>query len=310
MRYLTVVMISTLVGFFFSTQLVTNWNPEFKFWRNCVERKRSKHERVVIFAGGSSCAFSITPDVLKEEVSIPSYNMGGAIPMGADYLLSMSMGAARPGDTVVLAIGTSFLTTDEAARSKALGVALAAHDFENGTLDVGVNWADLLLKRRPGARFVTTFFGKKVMGIAGYRYSMEDFRRGGLLTTSYRDGSKSPNGALASLKLSVEGVAFLKAFIEHAKKKNVRLLYSMPWTFTEPKVAQNNRNINREFLREIEKFLPVIEDSFYGVHTDPAYFGDTLVHLTKEGAAARTRAIATSLEELAFQPQPIFPDKQ
>ena len=306
MKYLPAALVSVALGFYLSSKLVTDWNPEFYFWRDCIEQKRSglsklqsENDKVVIFSGGSTCSFSIDPAALDETFP-PSYNLGGAVPMGAEYILSISMAGARPGDTIALALEPIFLTTDKGAKSKTLGVSLGNWDFQNGTLEKRISWDELIMKRRPGARFVVTVFGRKIMGLPSYRYHMDNFQAGGLLTTEYRDRSNHFPGPLPPQHLSKEGIEILENLFEQARAKEVRLIYTIPWTLTDAKLADHDRAVNRVLLREIEAYMPVIEDPYYGVHTEPKYFADSFNHLTQEGAAARTKALAPSLKAIAF----------
>ncbi len=306
MKYLFSSLAAILLGFYLSGNLVTNWNPEFHFWRACIEQKRSElmglqsnNKQVVIFSGGSTCSFSIDPTVLDETFP-PSYNFGGAVPMGANYILSIAMEAARPNDTIALALEPIFLTTDKGARSKVLGISLGSWDFKNDFLKRKITLSERVFKRRPGARFVVTLLGRKVMGLPSYRYHIDDLRSGGLLTTEFRDRPKAFSDSLKPQRLSVEGVQLLEDLVEEARQKKVRLVYTIPWTLTDPEFAEHDREVNRILLREIEEFMPVIRDPFYGVHTNPEYFADSVNHLTEEGAKARTEALAQSLKSIAF----------
>lgn len=297
---------SVLIGFVTSKNLVVDWNPEFQFWQECVAEKRSelgelqaKHKRVVIFAGGSSCSFSIDPTVIMREAGVPSYNMGGAVPMGAKYIVSLGTESARAGDILVLALEPSFLTSPEALKSKTLGISLACDDLGNEIPSQSLTLEEKLFKRRPGAQFLATFLGKKVLKMKPYRYTMLDFQRGGRLETKYRDEWKNPAGLNHTQRLTSEGVALLQEIVKMADEKDVQLYYSLPWTFTDTTAVESNRRVNKKTLQEIAEYLPVLHDPAYGVVDDAQYFADTSNHLTGEGARMRSCVIARSLAMLA-----------
>ena len=309
MRYLPTILLAVILGFILSKNFLSNWNPEFQFWHECITKKRTdlaylqeSHDRVVIFSGGSTCAFSIDPPTLAQKASIPAYNLGGAVPMGARYLMFMAMEEARSGDILVMGLEPLFLTTDEGAEEKALGISLVAADSQNGTPVMALGWDDLLLKRRPGAQFMATFWAKKIMKYPGYRYNMGGFREGGRISTDYRLEKVVPKGVLPPQKLSEQGIDLLKDITKRAKDKGVKLLYTLPWTFTLKEFADHNRALNQDLLRQIEEFMPVIDDPFLGVHTEESFFADTSNHLTDEGAKARSEAISPSLKKLIHSP--------
>ena len=127
---------------------------------------------------------------------------------------------------------------------------------------------------------------------------MDNFREGGRLSTLFKRGKLREAVALPVTELSTSGQELLKSLIQEASEKQVKLLYTLPWTLTRPDVAQAHRIANQMFLKAVGAYVPVVHDPYCGVHTDFEFFADTPNHLSDEGAYARTLAMKPSLIEL------------
>jgi hypothetical protein len=62
------------------------------------------HEPKILFVGGSSVDLGISAKAASEQLGIPCVNYGFMVPMGLEYILHLTRKAAKPGDTVVLAL--------------------------------------------------------------------------------------------------------------------------------------------------------------------------------------------------------------
>ncbi len=67
MRHLFLMLATTVVAFAVSTSIMLFGNPEISFWNDVTERRDQElktirpdgvDQSLIIFAGGSSCAFS------------------------------------------------------------------------------------------------------------------------------------------------------------------------------------------------------------------------------------------------------------
>lgn len=308
MRRLICIMFAVGLGFIVSRWLVVEGNPEHSFWRSCMDRKveevvilrdRSPKTPVVLFAGGSTCAFSVSPDVFEQQTGMPAYNMGGAVPMGVPYLASKVFEVAEKGDVVVLLLEPVFLTTNGEAEPKRLGVSMSSTESSSDIktrFGSDLNIETKLKHLRPGSNFLFTLMGKKLLKKKGYRYSMEDFRDRGRLETFYENPLKRPQATVSKLALTDSGIKLLKSFREIAKEKDITVVYGLPWTWTKEDIKDDSKAANEVLLREIEKYIPVLREPSMGVSTSEGYFSDSVNHLTYEGASVRTKEVADALK--------------
>jgi len=301
-----IVIFSVLLGFFYSGNIVVDNNPEYQFWRKLMDKKVSEIseiragevKQVVLFVGGSTCTFSVEPSTIEEKIDYNVYNFGGAVPMGVRYILSSAFEIAQEGDVLVLALEEHFLVNDSSVGVKRLGLSMARNESESEEKKifacVGNSLRDKLILR-PGSNFIVTYYGKKVLGLPPYRYTMEDFCYRGRLETEYRDDWLQPQQRQQYKPLSKKGITLLEKCQRLADSRGVRLYYTMPWTYTDKNAIETNRALNKQRLSEISQYVEVLEDPFLAAVANPEYFSDSLNHLTKEGSIERSRVIANAL---------------
>lgn len=267
--------------------------------RGEIAEKRERNGNLVIFSGGSTCAFSVNSPVIEKRTGLQVYNYGGAVPMGVRYIMASTFENAGSGDTIVLALETSFLTQIGLTGVKTLGLSLAMEEEDTPEKEAfgarGSSLEDTLMLR-PGASFVATLYGKKILGYPLYRYKLSDFRSGGRLETDYRDEWLKAQKKLDQVSLSEKGIALLEQCKKLAAERNIKLYYSLPWTFTNLEFLELNRARNKKLLAEISKYVEVLEDSNLGAVPDAEYFADSLNHLNEAGSIERSKIIANSLE--------------
>lgn len=313
------ILLTAAVSLASAQWLVTVANPEVRFWRGALERKAQECETLpgrsdngmVLFAGGSSCAFSIMPDLITERTGLPAWNMGGHAGAGPRFLSAFALEHARPGDTVVLALEEESISSSEAGEITQVGLALAVSlgmpDLAAGApvLPDPVSWRDRFTFLRPGSRFGAAMLAKRLSGRPLYRYVDADYKAGGRIETPYLDGGLIPEVFRKEPRhLSPSGRLMLERLADYARERGIRLVYSMPWMFNDPALAEGNRASHRVLLEEVAKILPVLPDEKCGVETNPAYFSDTSYHLTGVGARARTERVAEGLLALGIAKGP------
>jgi hypothetical protein len=310
-KLLFTLLISLITAYAVSCFVTIGINPEVGFWNEAVSRRlddmaqiRKKHpgQPIIIFTGGSSCAFSIDPRIVEETTGMPSINFGLPVSCGSRYLIHQAFRHAKPGDLVVIGTEPDLLTFpgQEASPSK-LGFALEARQGRiteaagGDTFGRSVSIPDYLSLSRPGPEYLITLMGRSFAG-KGYRYKEPNIKHRGLIQTPIRDHSLKPGGTYGITSLHPEGRELLEAFAAVAKREGIRVAYSMPWSYTATVYLDQNRTNRRKILAEIESIMPVIEDGFSGTMDGRDNFSDGGRHLSDIGTAARSRALADALK--------------
>ena len=286
-------------------------NPEVTFWNEAVSRRldaiasiREKEpgEPIIFFTGGSSCAFSIDPEIIEKITGRPAINMGLPVAAGAHYIIHQALRQARPGDTIVYTTAADILTFPDQEFSPAkISFALESRrglptEYAGGsTFGNSLTIPQSHTLSRPGVDYLIVLAGRMANG-KGYRYKLPDIRYRGLIQTPVRDPSLKPAGPRTAVNLDPEGRQLLETFVAAAKQKGVQVVYSMPLTYTATADLAASRNKNREFLTEIEKIMPVIDDGYSGAIDNIENFADGGRHLSESGSGIRSRALARALQ--------------
>jgi hypothetical protein len=310
MRFLFLVCLCALAAFAAAFWLAVPANPEVQFWR-AVDVQRDEgiagirnsrpDQPVLLFTGGSSCAFSIDPLIVEEACGLPAFNLGLPVSAGPKFLLHQALEKARPGDTLVVCLEPDLLVHPEEFKPGTLSFGLAsiagdpsdavgASSF-GGSLEV----REYLNLSRPGPSYLATLVAKKASGTPLYRYTPADLRPHGRVETPVVDPAMPRAGLNTATTLHPGARDLLIALSAAADQRGVRLAYSMPWRFTAEDAAPANRKTNRAILDQIDGILPALDDGYLGVSTDPAHFSDSPLHLSAEGSGLRSTGLAKSL---------------
>jgi hypothetical protein len=304
MRLLCQILISAFSAYLIGFWIMLYMNPECDFWleleirRNQALqeiRKNKPDEPVVLFAGGSSCAFSIDPLIITRNTGMPSINLGGPAHAGASYLVPRAIASARPGDLIVLALETHFLTTSTPHLPTSLGLAL---NLRQGQL---AQCLPHLHRLRPGATFFATWLAKSATGNLTYRYDISHHRQDGRLEHPALLSSTTRVAHPKAIPLSLDGIKLIRQSLNEATKKNVTLVYSMPWQYIQEHDHANHRSLNEQLLIEISHHLHCLEDQSFGLSSTPEYFSDTINHLSQKGSKMRTVKVAQGLGQYLKQ---------
>ena len=311
MRFPLTLLACLLAAYALSAFLTVTVNPEIDFWAEAVARreadaaairKQSPGEPIIFFTGGSSCAFSIAPKIIEETTGQPSINLGLPISAGPRYILHQALRQASPGDFIVVCLEPDVLTFpgQESSPSKT-GFALEA---VRGNLTAAAGGStfgetpgisDYLTLSRPGANYLITLAARSLTG-KGYRYKTKDIGYRGVIRTDVRDPAMHGMGDFDISSLHPEGRALLETFAAAAKRKGVRLAYSMPWYFTDTASLAHNRSHKQKVLADIATIMPVIEDGFSGAMDGIENFADSGLHLSDKGSVVRSQALADALK--------------
>lgn len=290
--------------------MTTSANPEVAFWLSVQEardgeleelRKKNGGIPVIIFTGGSSCAFSVRPTIVEKETGLPAINLGLAAGSGSKFIIEQARLKCRPGDILVMALEPHFLVQEGRGRPTQLGISLATVGGDPSMAAGGESFGDRVSLAefsnfmRPGPRYTATWGGKAIRGDLGYRYKIGDLRAGGWLESAYRPPEVDRLKVMQSRKLSNEGKQLLQNFLSRAAKDRIKVYYSLPWILVDPSIEEQMKANSRSLIAEVSKILPVLKDPNFGIQTNAGFFADSSYHLNREGGTIRSRIIGRSL---------------
>jgi hypothetical protein len=262
--------------------------------KKLAESYRSK---TVVF-GGSACEFAFDGERLLQKHGLPVANLGRGAGMGATVLTLAALDQTQRDDTLIMSMEPDLLTAS--LEPPSLGVQFSfAVSHPEWVLRPGLDapprpWLSALLELRPGGYHALTLLGKLTSGRPLYRYQAEELRPSGWLQTQVR----LPIVALPIHRdpLSTEARQLLSALRVWCAQHNVRLAFSLPWTYAPADQALLFQRGHAAFLLEVSEFMPVLRDPRLGIYSVREHFADTPLHLTEEGAALRTDEFAEQVK--------------
>lgn len=303
---LVCVAACTLLG----TAAYTLWlNPEIRFYRYAANVKQTWAEKlhsqfgpIIVVYGASSCAFAIDGERMLEKHGLPVVNFGMHAGMEPLFLTALAVESTHPGDTLVVALEPGLLLApfDSPDLAAQMGMALGKPRLIHASDLTGepVHWVQNILSLRPGAYHFFTLLGKIVLGKPLYRYSPRDLRPSGWQQTHERREINDQEPFIVQ-SLPEHSQRLLGALANWCRTNNVEVFYSLPWGWVSQAKLEQFKVMNASFLRHVARFLPVLKDPMLGAHPIREHFADTEWHLTAEGAAQRTDALAAQLKSRA-----------
>lgn len=300
---LVAVAVLTLVA----TAAYTLWlNPEIRFYlyaakikRAWAEKLHKEYGRAIVVFGASSCAFAIDGERMLDKHGLPVVNFGMHAGMEPLFLTALAVESTRPSDTLVVAIEPGLLLSpfDSPDLAAQMGMALGNPRLVHASDLTGepVHWIENVLSLRPGAYHFFTLLGKIVLGKPLYRYSPKDLRPSGWQQTDERREIHDQEPFIVE-SLPEHSRRLLAALAHWGKTNHVKVVYSLPWGWVSDAKHDQFKRMNASFLRRVAEFMPVLKDPTLGAHPVRHHFADTEWHLTAEGAAERTDALAAELK--------------
>ncbi|MCX8107490.1 MAG: hypothetical protein N3G20_01660 [Verrucomicrobiae bacterium] len=285
----------------------TVWlNPEIRFYLYAARLKQAwadklhrEFGRAIIVFGASSCAFAIDGERMVEKHGLPVVNFGMHAGMEPLFLTALAVESTRPGDTLVVALEPGLLLSpfDSPDLAAQMGMALGKPRLIHASDLTGepVHWVKNILSLRPGAYHFFTLLGKIVLGKPLYRYSPQDLRPSGFQQTTERREIRDQEPFIVHA-LPSHSEQLLSALARWCRTNNVELFYSLPWGWVSEAKLNQFKAMNASFLIQVAKFMPVLKDPTLGAYPVREHFADTEWHLTAEGAANRTDALAQQLK--------------
>lgn len=262
-----------------------------------AKRMTDEHGAKVVAIGGSSCEFSFDGERTLQRHALPLVNYGWQAGMGAAVMAESALHELRAGDTLVVAIEPTLLTVPLDQPSLGVQLSVAAGHVEwvtQPTLGVGrVGWFDLLVALRPGASHLFLLLGKVARGGPLYRYQLSDYHASGWKQTAVRMPIDGP--AWHGVTLSRDARLLLRSLRDWCDRHDVRVAYSLPWSYTPPQSRDRFRRDNLDFLIQIAPFFPILRDDRLGVDPELAHYADTQFHLNARGSALRSDELAAQI---------------
>jgi len=283
-------------------------------------RAASIHEPKLHIVGGSGALFGINARRLGAELGVPTVNLGTHAVLQTAYILNLGRKAARPGDTVLLALEYELFENGNAimnqwtdplfidfimARDPAYFRSLPAGDQFNLAMRMSLDRLKRGIKDklRPPDWPVFTEYSP---------YNPKSVDEYGDMTGNTR--TNIPGWAPAELRTSAAladglsktraGLTEIREFIEWAKANGVRVLATFPNLCAKPAYDSPK---SQKAAEEIIAFYQSVGVPVVGNHRDAllprSEFYDTCYHLTEEGAAARTHRLVPLLKPY-FPPKP------
>lgn len=307
-KYFSMVILTLLVGFGGAVIYSFKLNPEVGFWQTAIKRKiedleaLDRRKPVYLFIGGSSCAFSVDPEQLGSEFDLQAINLGLHAGAGRPIQTELALQHIRAGDVVVVAFETTFWRDQDPFKATSLGSQLyfCCHDLFKlpiGIKEIGIDPQWKVSDLRPGGYHLATTSLKLAFGRTGYRYGVNDLRRGGLITYSQGLIEASASRGDFRSEMSEASRSFLQGLINFCVPREVKVLVSLPWEYVAEDVLDKQRQANVMIGEHIAKLCPLLEDPAMGACSEAAYFSDTLWHLNPEGVEIRTRRIGKAIKK-------------
>ena len=311
LRLFLALLLALGVGAGAAAYYTRSFDPETRFVTAAMQRKIAyaaeldrRFDRKIVFVGGSSCAFSVSPEILREEFGMAAVNMGILASTGRAFQIDEAVRACNRGDLLVLAFETPFWSeTDELGHD---GIGSKVHwllkDQERSRVSalasLGVKTDYPVLDRRPGLRNLVTNAAKKLLQRPDFRYSLNDVDAAGWMATDYAEEELMAGFVSADEgELSFQRADLLRRIVRHAETIGCDVAVSIPWLYVGEESLETCRTRVAHLKSEIGAICLVLADSRLGAEADPDFFSDTGWHLSESGASTRTRTLGESIRK-------------
>lgn len=295
------------------------------FWSHDLNTRKqaraaSIHEPKLLIVGGSGALFGINARRLEAELGVPTVNLGTHAVLQTAYILNLGRKAARPGDTVLLALeyelyenGNAIMTkwTDPLfidfimARDPAYFRNLPAGDQFTLAMKMSLDRLKRGIKdkrRAPDWPVFTEYSPYNPKSVDEY----------GDMTGSTR--TNIPSWAPAELRTSAAlagglsktraGLTEIREFIAWAKTNDVRVVATFPNLCAKPAYdSPKSQKVADEITAFFQSLGVPMVGNYREVLLPRSDFYDTCYHLTEEAAAERTTQLTALLK-------PFFPPKK
>jgi len=255
----------------------------------------------LIITGGSSCDFSIDAERLTTQSGVPVINAGLEAGLGLSGILLYASRLTQPGDTFIFAAEPDSLSEPPGFPLEALRLFIFRHEWDlvkqsREITGEAVPLSSLIFAARPGLDGFAASVGRFITRTP-YRYDSARVNASGFMVTSFRFPLDSSEHAL---RLTPENRALLVHFRDWAAKKQVHMIYSLPWRYAASDQLIVQRRLNAQFLITLSEIMPVLHDEALGAQSEPDMFSDTTWHLNEQAAEARSQMILQEVQGHRF----------
>lgn len=295
-------LVAVSMSYYYNEKL----NPEVRFWNAAIENKfdyystLNEKKETYVFVGGSSCNFSINPELLNNKFGIQAINMGIHAGAGRALQLELGLQVLKPRDTLVLAMETTFWSSQNVSKQEAFGSKLYHSNkrfFQKSQQvdELGIPFERNFWDLRPGGRHLLTRSVLMAAGKESYRYREEDLRPGGFIIFDRPWPELLPSNQRVSGPLSEAAKELLKSTLRMASENQFSVLVTIPWRLVKEEHLEDYRKSVEKLVSEIEVYCPVIADRRSGALSDPSYFSDSSWHLSVKATVERNTELGAAL---------------
>ena len=268
----------------------------------------------LLLVGGSATLFGMNAREIEAQTGYHTINLGTHAALGTACILHVAEQAAKPGDTVLVALEYDLYNHGKVkqpwAHSLIVDYLVARDPAFLGTLTLSEKWTVFMLT--PVGRLIdgikNRFRAEKPYNDEAIgAYSVRNLDAWGDLIHHTRDHQLTNREGILHLNLALaggvsehaEGFETIAAFCNWARSNDVRVLATFPnlcdhAEYQTPPAQRSAQNIKRFFA---SLNVPVVGDYTNALFPED-YFFDTMYHLTDEGARARTQILIPFLKQV------------
>lgn len=297
--------LTILLGLFVSVRISIFDNQEVIFWAQFFDQKDDEIVAIepskIVFVGGSSCTFSVDPEIIETKTGMPAYNYGGIAFMGPRYMFTRVKTHLKSGDVLVVGYEPEILKGIDGKKSYPLGRKIPIYNGEYDHLTKvstsKKNYQRWMEALRPGLRLSMVSFVRNMQGGRPYAYTSDDKKEGGRLELGQIEYQLPARKGLEILPIEKPAIVFMREIVAFCRKNGITCVYTIPWQGTDPEYVALNRNVRQEFLDDLGTIIPCLHDPAVGVIEGLEGFSDSEYHLGAEMSRKRSNFLATKLAQ-------------
>jgi hypothetical protein len=267
---------------------------------------QSEGKRLVLL-GGSNVAFGIQSPVMQQSLGMETVNLGLHVALGLHFPLECYLQHARPGDVVLLCPEYHLLTSEEHQRGDAMTIHKLleqcpdARRYFPGTQQQ--EWKRFL--DHDALWIAHQWVGRAIRMLRARDrhdkvYARSSFNQHGDVVAHHgrESGNLMPMAPVPepTPELVDQTVAILNEFYWSCREKGVTVYFSYP-PYAQPCFEESEKEIQQIHLALLERVeMPILNQPETFVYQERCFF-DSGYHLNQEVGAARTRAIASAIQQ-------------
>ncbi len=271
-------------------------SPELRWIRSIEQQKtqlaaaKTASPRILV-AGGSGTHLGLDTTVIEQQLGIPTYNLGLHAGLGLNGILAGLEPQVQPGDIVVL-IPEYELLSRESGTGVFSGIwGLASGQLLNMNLSPQVAIQEVLSAGNPGVAAIGSSLIGAIREPSNADYYTETLDSRGN-STQLKPGRLVPV-PFPNLSISTATLQTLQEFQTRLAAQDAELVILLPWRLGQ--VTPASQNQAQQVAQSLSEIAPVYYNQTFNLSDQPAWFGDTVYHLSVEGRDLRSRQVARQL---------------